>query len=519
MTRSLAALLFTLPLAGCATTPVQKPAAIAQPAPAVAAAVAPLATRIDTFIAQSRFAHADWGIDVVSLDSGVTEYARNAEKLFVPASNAKLYTAALALDTLGADVQITTTLYATATPRADGMLDGDLVLYGSGDPSLGDAQVSPGWADRFAATLAARSIRRVHGDLIADDTFLSGPSFGSGWEAGDLQSWFAMPVSALSVQGNVAHVRVTRDGAHCCTVMMDPSDSGVQVINLTQSATPDGDDALGLYRAPGSNEVYASGNLPNGVQTKSYPLSVPDAAVFAGNLLRDALARRGIALDGKVRALHWPQVDPAISRPGIVIIDEITSPPLSGLIRHMLKESDNLYAQSLLLQAGVRAAQRGSCADRAESPRTSEDWGLCALRAMLSRAGIPSDEATFEEGTGLSRKDLVTPQSTVRLLTWIARQPFAKTLRDALPVAGMDGTLRNRLRDTPAADNLQAKTGTLTHAYALSGYVTDARGEHLVFSIMLDQYQRPTDALGHDIPPSPTADIDAIAAMVAESDR
>ncbi|MDQ2972240.1 MAG: D-alanyl-D-alanine carboxypeptidase/D-alanyl-D-alanine-endopeptidase [Pseudomonadota bacterium] len=486
-------------------------------ATSVVATTTPLTNRIDAFIAQPRFAHADWGIDVVSLDNGKTLYAHAADKLFVPASNAKLYIVALALDTLGAYARITTSLYATTASGADGTLAGDLILYGRGDPSLGGPETSPDCANRFAAALAARGIRRVDGDLVADDTFFQGPSIGSGWEANDLQSWFAPPASALSVHGNVLQVRVARDGVRCCEVAVDPPDSGMQIVNQTANAATNDEDALGLYRAPGADTLYVYGALPSGVTTKTYVVSAPDPALLAGNLLRDALKQHGIALDGHVRVVHWPQADSAVTTPGTVTLAVIASPPLRDLIRHMLKYSDNLYAQTLLLQVGAHAAQRGICADRATPPRSSEGWGACALRAMLARAGIAPEDATFEEGSGMSRKDLVTPAATVRLLAWIARQSFASVLNDALPVAGVDGTLAHRLLGTFADNNLRAKTGTLTHVYALSGYLTNARGEHLAFSLMLDRYQRPTDTLGRTVAPSPTDDLDAITVMLAGS--
>jgi D-alanyl-D-alanine carboxypeptidase/D-alanyl-D-alanine-endopeptidase (penicillin-binding protein 4) len=121
----------------------------------------------------------------------------------------------------------------------------------------------------------------------------------------------------------------------------------------------------------------------------------------------------------------------------------------------------------------------------------------------------------FNEGSGLSREDLVTPAATVKLLAWIARQPFANVLRSALPVAGIDGTLQYRMRDNAATDNVQAKTGTLSHVYTLSGFVTDAAGERLAFSVMLNRYLRPTDELGRNLQPSPQSDLDAIATMLA----
>ena len=504
MKRIFATLLATCLLAGCASVSMRGNAS--------------LAAHIDAYIAQPRFAHSDWGISVVSLDSGKTLHSHDADKLFVPASNAKLYTAALALSELG-DAQIGTTLYATTSAKPDGMLDGDLILFGGGDPSLGNPETSPDWADRLAQALAEYGVRRVHGGLIADSTYFEGPPIGSGWEADDLQASYAAPASALSVQENVARVQVTRTDGRCCAVDVTPGDAGLQLVNLMRDDDDDR-DTLNLHRPPGSDTIYASGSLPAAAQPRTFTVSVPDPALFAGNLLRDALARRGITLDGQVRALYWPQDNwQIVHEAGMRAVGQIPAPALPDLIRHMLKDSDNLYAQVLLQQVGVRTAYTHTCSDRAEPPLTSEDWGLCALRAMLTRIGIANDSATFEEGAGLSRKDLVTPSATTTLLAWAAKQPFANAFENALPIAGVDGTLEHRFIGTAAANNLHAKTGTLTHAYALSGYVTNAAGEHLAFSLMLDHYQRPTDASGRNVPPSPTADLDAIATVLAQSAR
>lgn len=516
MRRTVIALLAAVLLDGCATAPPPKPVPAARPTPLVPNAASPrsmpssLAEGIDAYLAQPRFAHAQWGIDVISLENGHTLYRHEADALFLPASNAKLYTSALALQTLGADARFSTTLYATSTPRASGTLQGDLILYGGGDPSLGDPEASRDWADRFAEALAARGVRRIRGNLIADDTYFAGPLFGSGWEALDLQTDYGAQAGALGTRDNVVRVKVARDGARCCSITLDPDHSGMRVVNLTGGAVP-----LSLYRPPGSGVLYATGSLRANQPHGNYRLSVPDGALFAGNLLRDALERHGIALEGNVRALHWPETDPALADHPVEIAS-IASPPISQLLVHMLKHSDNRYAQMLLQQVGVATARAGQCADRIEPPQTSADWGACAMRTFLPRIGIDSDKAMFNDGSGLSREDLVTPAATVELLAWIARQPFASVLRDALPVAGIDGTLKYRMRDDAATDNVQAKTGTLTHVYTLSGFVTDAAGERLAFSLMLNRYQRPVDDFGRNIRPSPQSDLDAIATMLAE---
>lgn len=486
----------------------------AQQAVSVPAGSPALAARIDAYVAQPQFARADWGIAVRSLDNGQVLYTRNADRLFVPASNAKLFTAALVLDTLGSNTRIATTLYATSSHvDARGLMRGDLILYGRGDPSLGDPQVSPDWADRLAAALAQRGVKRVEGDLVADATYFSGNPVGDGWEANDLQTWYGAVPSALDVQGNVIRVSVAREGRGCCTVSVTPGAADVRVVNRTATIT---DQPMGLYRPVGTSTLYAIGQLPGKTRKHDYVLSMPDPARTAGNLLRDALARQGIMLTGTVKVLHWPDANPALTAPGTHVVASIDSPVVAALVDHMLKHSDNLYAQTLLLQVGVVAAQRRNCSN-ATPPDTSVGWALCALRGMLARAGIPPSAVRLYEGSGLARHDLVTPNAFVQWLAWTSTQPWGPDLRNSLPVAGVDGTLASRLRDGVATGNLQAKTGTLSHDYTLTGFVTDAAGQQLVFSLMLNRYPRWEVAREYPGTASPRAALDAIARILANT--
>lgn len=481
-------------------------------APAGSGAGGALRQQLDAYIAQPQFARADWGIAVRSLATGEALYAHNAGRLFVPASTAKLFTAALALSTLGSSTRIATTLYATSTRVGNlGVLRGDLILYGRGDPSLGLAEASPDWADRLAQALAARGVKRIEGNLIADATYFTGIPVGAGWEANDLQTWYGAVPSALDVEGNLIRVKVERSARQCCTVTVTPQAAGVTVVNQTSASAT---EPLGLYRPVGSSTLYAVGQLPARTREHTYVLSMPDSALTAGNLLREALARRGITLGGRVIPLAWPAQDPALTRPGTQAIASVDSPTLAELIDHTLKNSDNLFAQTLLLQAGVAAKQRDNCRD-ARRPDTSSGWALCALRAMLTQAGISRSAVLLDEGSGLARRDLVTPDAFVDLLRWASTQPWGPDLRSALPVAGIDGTLANRLRKGDARANVQAKTGTLSHAYALTGFVTNAAGEPLVFALMLNRY--PRWEIESELPdvPSPKVALDALARIIA----
>ncbi len=497
------------PPASARSTGAAKP----RPAPAASA----LRARLDAYIAQPRFAGARWGIDVIDLADGRTLYQHAADKLFVPASNAKLYTAALALHRLGPQARFTTTLYASEKPDARGVLHGDLILHGGGDPTLGTTaagSTSGDWAGRFAAALVAQGVTRIRGDLIADATLFRGPPFGTGWEADDLFADYAPAVSALTSNAGRIEVNVRRDAAHCCTVSVEPAAAGVRVVNLTVDATPGDPASLGLYRPLGHDTLYVSGSLPPGVRQRDFALAAPDPARMAGRQLLQAITDTGIAFDGRLRVLRWPENDPAMNSAQRVQITSVASPPLSQLVRHMLKQSDNFYAQTLLLQSGLlwQHGGRGSCG---WVLHWTEQWGLCAMRTLLGEIGITREQAHFSEGSGLSRQDLVSPRATTALLAWITRQPWAAVLTEALPVAGRDGTLDRRLQDLPEGDAVHAKTGTLAHIYTLSGYLDGAGGSRYAFALMLNNYQRPIDAAGNWVPPLPTQDLDAIVRLVA----
>lgn len=497
--------------AACLSLGAMAPASAADTATAPAAASVPqLAAAIDAQIGQPRYNASSWGIAVVSLDTGRMLYAHDADRLLQPASTAKLYTAALVLDMLGAGYRIPTQLLVTR-PIERGQLGGPLILHGMGDPTLGTPDTNSDWADQLATQLAAAGVHEVHGDLIADDSYFSGPPIGSGWEARDLQSWFAVPSSALSVQENVVGLTVTPSNQPGGSVSLafDPPDAMPHTVNSMTTGAQRTRSDINLYRAPGDGTLYAFGSMPARAQPQTFRLAIADPAWFAGTLLRDALARRGIRIDGQLRVLHWPEPnDVGLDR--ATVVAQVLSPPLMEVLSRGLKRSQNLYLQNLLQIAGVKAqADAQQSGDPAEGFLSSEAWAIRAMRPLLDRIGIAPDAAQIEEGAGLSREDLVTPQAMVQLLTYLSSQPYGTQLRDALPSAGVDGTLEFRMRGSAAADNVQAKTGSMTYVHCLAGYVTTSTGERLAFALMVNNYVRQGDD------PSASRDLDAIAEMLA----
>ncbi len=469
--------------------------------------LADLGRQIESQITQPRFAAASWGISVVSLDSGRTLYAHQADQLMQPASTAKLFTAALSLSTLGTNYQIRTRLLAGEHVH-DGRLNGPLILYGMGDPTLGTPG-SADWADQLASQLIQRGVREVRGDLIADDSYFTGPSYGSGWEAGDLQSWFAVPSSALSVDENIVNITLTPGSTAGvpASVSLDPADAKIPLLGQITTTPPRTPSDINLYRAPGDGTLYAFGTVSSKAPPQHFKLAMPDPALVAGFKLRKALADRGITMTGQVRVLHWPQDDTQlVSRADTLA--EVQSPLLMDILQRGLKRSQNLYLQNLFLSVGAHQQQIDTASGITPFAST-EQWSVKALHQLLTQIGIPLSASLIDEGTGLSRRDLVTPNAMVRLLAYLAAQPYAAQLHDALPIAGVDGTLTGQLRHTAAENNVHAKTGSMTYVHCLVGYVTSAAGERLAFAIMLNNYE-PTSG-----DPGAGSDVNAIALLLA----
>ncbi|MFL6277906.1 MAG: D-alanyl-D-alanine carboxypeptidase/D-alanyl-D-alanine-endopeptidase [Blastocatellia bacterium] len=478
-----------------------------------------LATRLSSHLAQPRFAPAAWGVKIVSLDTGKTLFEHNPQKYFNPASNAKLYTTALALDRLGADYRIRTSLYSTARPDASGTLKGDLIVYGRGDPTMaaslnGGDYFKP--LEPLADRLAVAGVRRVEGDLIGDESYFNTPAIGSGWEWDDLQEYYGAEASALNINDNALDlfVKPAERPGQPCRITTGPPSSWLTIINRTETAPKDAEGRIMVYRPVGENIAYVSGRLPIGGKDYRGSVAVHNPAGLFVAQLKEALARRGITVTGRTRTIDWKyrEVTP-VDWTKWIELGFVESPPLREIVRATLKPSQNLYAQLLLLQVGASPV----------SHLTTEEMGAEALQDFLPTAGVKRGDVLLEEGSGLSRRDIITPNATVALLTFMSRHRFAEDYRNSLPIAGVDGTLQNRMKGTAAASNARAKTGTLRYVYALSGYVTTAAGEHLAFSIMLNNYYNaerataPATATAASAPriPAPREDVDAIVVMLA----
>jgi D-alanyl-D-alanine carboxypeptidase/D-alanyl-D-alanine-endopeptidase (penicillin-binding protein 4) len=443
-----------------------------------APAADPLARAIDRILDRPAFAAAFWGLEVRGLRSGRVLYARNAEKTFRPASTLKLVTTAAALDAFGPDARLRTTVETTGRLDVLGRILGDVYLVGRGDPNLsgrfaGDNAVAA--FEALAEALRAAGVRRVEGRVIGHEGAFTGDRRGSDWGWEDLTWSYGAEVSALSFNDNTVELRLVPGERALDPVLLEasPRSSYYSVVS-TAATTPAGTKRdLTLVRDPGSNRIRIMGTLPIG-ETWEGRVALEDPARYAATVFVEVLEAKGIRVTGPV-ATSSDSLPPE-SR----VLAAHESPTLAEMLKVVNKESQNLHAEMLLRLLGQRLKGEGSVAAGHE-----------AAQAFLARLGVAAGTWALQDGSGLSRSDLVSPRGLVALLAAMGRHSLADPFRESLAVMGVDGTLKNRLKGTPAEGRIQAKTGTLHLVNGLAGYVTRPAGEPLVFSIVVNNHAVP----------------------------
>lgn len=464
-------------------------AAVGQTVPPGHSKPANLQRRIERIIHSSPAAErAFWGVEVVQVSTGKMLVAMNQRRLFIPASNTKLFTGALAMLELGPWYRFETTITSERAPDASGLLAGDLRLVGGGDPLLSARAVpylkGPSSGDPLQAIegladqVVARGVRRIEGDILGDDTAYTWEPYPEGWDQDDTVWDYAAPVSALAVNENAVTLRVRADGDRAAIAFSPPIE--YYSVDNRVRVGPRLENKVHIERLPGSRQLRLWGTLGSHPPGETqFLLAIDDPALYAACALADALARRGVIITGKPVALHLYANQPA-AVPDAVVLARRSSPELVELLRIMDKVSQNLYAEMFLREV---AWQRQGTGSRAA--------GIEMARHFLAGAGIAADEYSLADGSGLSGSNLVTPEAVVKLLRYMYGSKYRELWMSLLPVGGEDGTLAARFDRQPAARRIHAKTGTLTHASALSGYVQSPSRGTLAFSILANNYEVP----------------------------
>jgi serine-type D-Ala-D-Ala carboxypeptidase/endopeptidase (penicillin-binding protein 4) len=439
--------------------------------------------RLNALVAVSPAA-AYVGIHVVEAATGKTLYQKNQDRLFLPASNLKILTSALALERLRLDYRFATRVVREAS--------GDVVLVGSGDPSLSGRAFpyqkdqrpgSPLQAiEQLADAVAARGVQRIDGDIIGDDRLFPWDPYPPSWTQDDALRDYGAPVSALTVNDNTVSVSISAGNraGESAALSLAPAFEYLTIENRVVTTARGSEFAMHVERVPGSRQWLLTGTIPLGHAAVTEILPVDDPALFAAAALYDALTRRGIAIHGRALARHRAMGEQHVTVEGEELASR-TSPPLSDLLQVMDKLSENLHAELILREVGRVARGEGTT-----------EAGLAEMSAYLAEtAGAQPGDWRLEDGSGLSRNTLVTPRLLTRILARLAQSPDRDAWISLLPAGGQDGTLSRRLCCVSGGRGVRAKTGTLSRALALSGYADSQTRGQLAFSILVNDFSAP----------------------------
>jgi serine-type D-Ala-D-Ala carboxypeptidase/endopeptidase (penicillin-binding protein 4) len=414
-------------------------------------------------------------VSIRSLSRDDVLFRYHARTLMVPASTMKLVTLAAAAERLGWDFSYDTTVTGTA-PIDAGVLRGDLVVVGSGDPTLsGPDGAAARMLDDWANALWQRGLRRVDGRVVGDDRAFQNEPMGAGWAWDDLAYGYAAPVGALQINENAADVVITPGAAvgDRASILVDPAESGLVAIGHVTTTAAGTASALQMSRAAGSPVIGLTGTVPAGAPVHE-TIAVANPTLYVARMLVSALRRRGIEVrDGAADLDDLPGMAPFSTSAPLLVR---RSSPLRELAVPMIKRSLNVDAEALLRAVARQSGGIGSI-----------EAGRAAVAETLGRWGIDANAIVQADGSGLSRFNLVTADALVEILRrmYVDVHHQAAWL-GALPVAGVDGTLVRRFKGTRAEGVLRAKTGTLTNVRALAGYVPSANGEWLAFAILVN---------------------------------
>ncbi len=465
-----------------------------------------IARRLELLLRRTEARRGFWGIEVARLSDGKILYSQNVDHLFQPASNAKLFTTAAAIEKLGPDYVFRTTAETEAAPDAEGRV-GDLVVVGRGDPNLSGRvlpyQVKTQWSqpadavfEKLAERVTARGVREVAGNVVADDTYFLFEPYGRDWAQDDLPWGYGAPVTALAFNDNVLFLRLRPGGVvgEPAQARLDPIPDYYKLIAQIETTGARTRKLLFADRPGNVGVLEVWGRLPLHASEEELEetVAIADPVQLAGELFRRALEARGVIVRGWVEARHLTrfessgdpgrqQTPPAQERrapsraTGMrrVVLAEHVSLPVREDIKVINKVSQNLHAEMLLRTLGRRLEQEGSA-----------EAGLDVLREFCAQAGIDRAQMRLADGSGLSREDLVTPDALLKLLLYMGSSPRFDVFLDSLPVAGVDGSLRKRFSHTPVEGRIHAKTGSIEHVNSLSGYMDLPSGERLAFSII-----------------------------------
>lgn len=439
------------------------------------------------------------GVKIVSLATNKTIFEENAEKYFMPASNMKSYTIAAALEKLSPNFRFITSVYASEKPDANGVVKG-LSIYGRGDVSFSSGFYEGDYykgLDALAQKIVQAGVKRIEGDLVGDESYFTGNPIPVTWEWDDLQWYYGAEISALAFNDNAAQLSVKPGSANApCVVRILPANSIIKINNTCVTSASDVKRDIRVVKKLDQNIVEISGTMPANDDGYRSNIAVSHPSELFVALLRQILEQKGVVVTGQNRVIGTKEkaILAVSSRLPAVEVARVESPPLSLIAAKTMKPSNNTYTETVLWALGEQGRSQTitNAVTAATNPylnpkATSAEKGLFVVQNFLREIGISPDSVVQWDGSGLSRHNLITPGSAVQLYTYMAKQSrYSAAWENSLTIGGVDGTLQNRFKGTAAVGNARGKTGTIDQVSALSGYITTAGDEKLVFSILVN---------------------------------
>lgn len=440
-----------------------------------------LRDQLDDYFNDPNFSDAFIGVLVKSQKTGEVIYKRNADKLFIPASNMKLFTSSAALILLGENYQYETNLFVNGKIKK-GVLQGDLIVQGSGDPSISGrfydgnvTKVFENWAD----SLKAKGIWAISGNIFGDDSLFDNVGLGKGWELDYESEWYAAPSGALSFNDNTVEIKVEpTDPNFPAKITVTPDTKYVTVSSKVITVEGEPEDHITISRLRGTNLISITGEIKKGADPYVDRISISDPTMYFLTVMKEVFEKKGIVVKGRVGTIETS--DKPISYDDLTPVLVHRSLPLRILVKELNKNSNNFYAEQILKTIGSEIYNYGSVEE-----------GVRACKEIFNTMGINTENMVMADGSGLSRLDLVTPRQIVNLLSYMAKSEVFDEFYDSLPIAGVDGTLIDRMKKSSAENNVHAKAGYNNNISSLSGYLTTVSGERLIFSIIINNFLAP----------------------------
>jgi len=442
-----------------------------------------------------------YGLLVTTLD-GETLVSIAPDQRFIPASNTKMFTTAIAYAELPLLQQTAKGTGVRLETAADGKVD--VVLHGRGDAVLSSADDCKTDCLQTLADAVAAKTRHVR-NIVGDDSWFPDERWSPGMSWNNIQSRYGTGISALTLDDNELVVKLAPGALGAAPAIQAP---GYYSIENHVTTVAGKEDKVAADRMPNSRILRLTGTIGAEAAPMTLRYGIDDPAHYAAWRLSELLRARGVRVDGDIAARHRPltAADDPKTRDGAPValpaepamLAELPAPSLAENMIRINKESQNLHTE-LMLRRVARQAGSGSIAD-----------GQAVMRKVMGEAGLPATSYFFADGSGMSSYNRITPRGAVGLLSWISRQPWSMAWRETLPIAGRDGTLQNRFKGTILEGKLFAKTGSLNASRAVSGYLVTRSGKTLIFS-----------ALANDIPDEldsqATAAVDRALVAIAEA--